>query len=159
MNERFAALQGLKSNGGQMNRFGSLAQLLNRTTPSTYGGKNAVTAVEKYGRTATDYLAQNQGYAKIVGVQFDEQGKIYDYLDPKGTVRTGDTPTVEVTHPKSGKNTFVPGRHTRVVNTGKGGIEQNAAKLDQITNKGINLKVIKNQQELRQTNSNIGGGE
>jgi hypothetical protein len=152
-NGRFAALGRLKSgNGGaikpQSNKFDSLAQMLN-SQRKTEGGKNALTSVTKDHYNVTDYLKQNQGYAKLVGVQFDGEGKVYTYLDPKGTVRTGDTPTVEVTHHVTNRNSFVPGKHTRVVNTGKGGISNNTETLGKITNKNINLKTIQSQNALR----------
>jgi hypothetical protein len=132
----------------EVNRFGSLAQLLNRKV-QTVGAENAMTAVEKSGGTATEYLQQNQGYAQIVGVQFDDKGKVYDYIDPTGKSRQGDNPTVEITHHITKQNQFVPGRHTKVVRTGKGGIARNEATLDKMTDKGIALKTIQRQGTLR----------
>jgi len=133
------------------NRFGSLAQLLNRKREDSYGGENALTAVEKSGgKPATDYLKSNEGYAQIVGVKIGDSPKVYDYIDPSGTSRAGDSPTVEVTNKFSGRNTFVPGKHTKVVRTGKGGIAKNEGILDKMTNKGINLKTIQRQATLRE---------
>lgn len=124
----------------------SLLSALNQRV--TFGGKNALTAIEHSGQ-ATEYLKANQGYAKIVGVQFNGKGKIYDYIDMNGTQRVGDHPTVEVTNSFSGKNYFVPGKHTKIVRTAKGGIEKNMGLLDKVTDKGINLKTIQTQGELK----------
>ena len=133
------------------NRYKSLAQYLNAQR-ATYGGRNALTAVERFGDTTTNYLLQNEGYAQIVGVQFDNKGKVYDYINPSGASRTGDSPTAEVTNKYTGRNSFVPPKHTNIVRTRKGGIGKNEYLLDKITNKGINLKIIGNQRQLNSAN-------
>jgi hypothetical protein len=104
--------------------------------------RNARTAIEQHGRKSTQYLVDNDGYAKIVGVRFKDNPKVYDYLDLDGTVRTGDNPKVEVTNIWTGQNHTVPGKYTKVVSTGKGGIMRNRSRLDMITQQGINLKII-----------------
>lgn len=116
-------------------------QIADQTFGRTYGGKNAATAIQKYDGK-TPYTESTGGYGKLVGVQFDGKGKVYNYVDLKGTTRTGDHPAVEVTNKFTNANTVVPGRHTKVVSTAKAGIDKNNARLDTITNKGINLKVI-----------------
>jgi len=125
----------------------SLLTALNQRV--AFGGKNALTAIERSGGANTEYLQANQGYGKIVGVQFNGKGKVYDYIDLNGTQRVGDHPTVEVTNSVTGKNSFVPGKHTEIVRAVKGGIEKNLELLDKATNKGINLKTIQTQGELK----------
>jgi hypothetical protein len=131
----------------KIDRFRTLAEALNKIY-STKGATRALTDIRK-SKDTTDYLQQNEGYGQIVGISFDGSDKVYDYVNPEGTSRVGDHPTVEVTNKLAKRNTFVPGSHTEVVSTAKAGIGQNASRLDAITSRGIKLKTIQSQESLR----------